>query len=233
MQEQTDNTENTVTTTGRGYNRHATDADNSATGVAADLYAPVRGDDNDTRPGMVESSQTPSMTTSRDRTDESPRSTDTATPTFQQRTESTPSQTYSSYAQRPRNTSSDGGVMQKIQANPLAVVAAATAGGMLVGRMMRNRGKDKQRNEGYLRNASSRGYQGYQSYTPYQQPSFRPYQGNAGYQGYSGNQGYQQPGYQMPSGFQGAPQYRPEQEFQQGQGFQGSHENFPGGSNWD
>ncbi|MDQ3549201.1 MAG: hypothetical protein M3439_10340, partial [Chloroflexota bacterium] len=176
------------------------------------------------------------MIASRDRTDENRRSTDTTKSSYEQRDESTPSQTYASQAQRPRSMSSNGGMMQKVQENPLAIVAAATAGGMLVGRMMRNRSKDKQRNQGYLRNTSSRGYQGYQSYTPYQQPSFRPYQGNTGYQGYQGqpgNQGYQQSGYQMPSGFQGAPQYRSEQDFQQGQGFQGSHENFPGGSNWD
>lgn len=121
---------------------------------------------------------------------------------------------------------SDGGMMQKIQGNPLAVVAAATAGGMLVGRLMRNRGN--RNNEGYLRAGfgNQYGYQGYRSPQPYQQPSFYPYQANPG-----GYQGYQ--GYNAPGGYQGAPQYRADQEFRPEEGFQGRHENFPGGSNWD
>ena len=233
MQEQTSSNENTVPTTGRGYNRHATDAQHEATGVATDLYAPVPGDDDDTRPGMVGSSRTSSTTSSDDWRDETSRTTGVAPSAYGRQESVTPSGTQSAYTMRSRSGQSGGGIMQKVQENPLAVVAAATAGGMLVGRMMRNRGQ--RRSEGYLRNASSRGFQGYQSSPSYQQPSFRPYQPPPyqGNQGYSGYQGYQQSGYQMPSEFQGTPQYRADQEFRPEQGFQGRHENFPGGSNWD
>jgi len=116
--------------------------------------------------------------------------------------------------------------MQKIQDNPLAVVAAATAGGMLVGRLMRNR--SQRHGDGYLRGSfgNQYSYQGYRNPQPYRQQSFYPYQANPG-----GYQGYQ--GYNPQGGYQGAPQYRADQEFRPEQGFQGRHENFPGGSNWD
>jgi hypothetical protein len=104
--------------------------------------------------------------------------------------------------------------MSRIQANPLAVVAAATAGGMLVGRLMRSR--NHYRDAGFLRGASSHQFQSYQAPMSYQ-----PYRGNPAYQGYP-----------MPGGFERGPQYRAEQEFQQGSRFRGSHENFTGGSNW-
>lgn len=220
MQEHESSKQHTVSTTGRGYNRHVTDVEHEATGAATDLYSPVPSDDDGTRPGMVGSWPT-SPTSSR--YDERSRLTNAPTSTHQQWTEPTRSRTPSTFTQRSETRHADGGIMQKIQDNPLAVVAAATAGGMLVGRLMRNR--SHRHDEGYLRNASSYGYQGYQAPRSYQQPSYRSYQGSSGYQGYQG--------YQMPSGFQGGPQYRADQEFRPEQGFQGRHENFPGGSNWD
>jgi hypothetical protein len=105
--------------------------------------------------------------------------------------------------------------MQKINDNPFLVVAAATAGGMIVGTIMKNRN---------LRHAHEmRGMYGRQ----YRQPSFVPYDD------YSRNSGYGQSPYQGPSAFADGPQYRAEQEFRPQQAFQGRHENFPGGSNWD
>ena len=81
-----------------------------------------------------------------------------------------------------------------------------------------------------MRSMYGRGFQGYQpQFRPYRAPG--RYQGAQGYQGYQDyQQGYQ--GYQPSSGFRGTPQYRPEQEFTLEYGFEGRHENFPGGSNW-
>jgi hypothetical protein len=221
MQEHTN--DQTTETTGRGYNRHATDPARAATGAATDLYSPVPGDDNDTRPGMVESS-TPSAR--REYRDTASRSTDAPTSERQPAYPTTTPRTSSSYTMRSESRQSDGGIMQKIQDNPLALVAAATAGGMLVGRMMRNRGNRS--NEGYLRAGfgDQYSYQGYRNPQPYRQQSFYPYQANPG-----GYQGYQ--GYNPQGGYQGVPQYRADQDFRPDQGFQGRHENFPGGSNWD
>ena len=223
MQERTD--DQTTETTGRGYNRHLTDPDHAATGAATDLYSPVPGDDNDTRPGMVGSSTptpTTTTTTRHERRDTDSRSLNTDASGRQQWDETTRPRTSSTYTMGSQSRQSDGGIMQKVQANPLAVVAAATAGGMLVGRMMRNRGH--RNNQGYLRATVGNEYgrQGYRSPQPYRQPSFQPYQTNPGYQGY-----------QAPGAYQGAPQYRADQEFRPEREFQGRHENFPGGSNWD
>jgi hypothetical protein len=123
-----------------------------------------------------------------------------------------------SYTPSRHSEETDGGIMQKIQDNPLVVVAAATAGGMLVGRMMRNR--SHRHDEGYLRTLNDGSYQGFQRPAYYQ-----PYQGSGGYQPY--------PGYPVQGSYQGFPEYRAEQNFQPEQTFQGRHENFPGGSNWD
>lgn len=213
MHEQTD--ENTVSTTGRGYNRHLTDREHAATGVAADLYAPIPGDDNDTRPGMVERADAPTVPVQTDRSNANIGAPESVS-TYQQRADMNPSPTTAAYTMRTQSRRSDSGITRKIQENPLAVVAAATAGGMLLGRMMRKR--DHRRDEGYLRSTAGRGFQSYR-YPEYPQQSYRPYQGNAGNQ--------------MPSGFQDGPQYRAEQEFRPERGFQGRHENFPGGSNWD
>jgi hypothetical protein len=226
MQEHTD--DQTTQTTGRGYNRHTTDPERAATSAATDLYSPIPGDDNETRPGMVGSRDTLSTpaTTTHEQRETSSRSMTAPTAGRQQWDQTTSPRTTSAYTMGSQSGQSHGGIMQKIQENPLAVVAAATAGGMLIGRMMRNRG---QRNEpGYLRAGfgNEYGYQGYRTPQPYRQPSFTPYQAGPGYQGYPGN-------YQAPGGYQGAPQYRADQEFRPEQGFQGSHENFPGDSNWD
>jgi hypothetical protein len=220
MQDHTD--DHTTQTTGRGYNRHTTDPERAATGVATDLYAPVPGDDDDTRPGMVGSSGTSSTTTRQGYRDSDSRSTDAVTSDREQWDRTTTPRTTSTYTMGSQRRQSDSGIMQKIHDNPLAVVAAATAGGMLVGRMMRNRGH--RHDQGYLRASfgNEYGYQGYRSPQPYQQQSYQPYQTNPGYQGY-----------QTPGGYRAAPQYRADQEFRPEQGFQGRHENFPGGSNWD
>jgi|GEM_PF-6405109 len=214
------NEELTTRTTGRGYNRQRTDAETADTGIATDLYAPVPGDDNDTRPGMVD--ERPVTTTSHIAPRTTTSRTVDATTDYRQdwnTTSSSPTTTYTSDYRRQ----SDSGVMDKVKANPLAVVAAATAGGMLLGRMMRNRNK---RDTGYMRAArTDYGYRGYQPSYSYQQPSFRPYQEPTGYQGYQG-QGSPQ-GYQPAPGIYGAPQYRADQEFE------GRHENFRGGSHWD
>jgi len=238
MQEHADDlTNQTTSTTGRGYNRQTTDRDHADTGVATDLYAPVPGDDDNTRPGMVGERTTPTTTTTtrvEPRTTSS-RTTDTVTDRTQD-WDSTRTPMTDRYTMQ-RRTESDSGMMDKIKSNPLAVVAAATAGGMLLGRMMRNRGQHN--NEGYLRSApSGYGYQGYQPSYSYQQPSFRPYQPASGYQGYQGyqGQGFQQGGYQgyQPApGMHGAPQYRAEQEFHPDEQFEGRHENFRSGSHWD
>jgi hypothetical protein len=221
MQEHTN--DQTTETTGRGYNRHATDPERAAAGAATDLYTPVPGDDNDTRPGMVGSS-TPSVRP--EYRDTESRSMNAATTDRQYAYQPTTPRTSPSYTTRSETRQSDGGIMQKIQDNPLALVAAATAGGMIVGRMMRNRGN--RNNEGYLRAGfgSQYDYRGYRTPEPYRQQSFYPYQANPG-----GYQGYQ--GYNPQGGYQGAPQYRADQDFRPEQGFQGRHENFPGGSNWD
>ncbi len=220
MQEHND--DRTTQTTGRGYNRHTTDPDHGATDAVADLYSPVPGDDNDTRPGMVGSSPTRSTTpaaTSHEYRESDSRSVHTTAARDRQWDQTT---TYPSakYTMGSRSSTSDSGIMKKIQDNPLAVVAAATAGGLLAGRIMRNRSHRNDR--GYLRASSNYGYQGYQQPQSYRQPAFYPYQANPGYQGY-----------QAPSGYRGIPQYRADQEFRPEQGFQGRHENFPGGSNWD
>jgi hypothetical protein len=220
MQDHTD--DQTTRTTGRGYNRHMTDAELSGTGAATDLYSPVPGDDNATRPGMVASS-TPATTRYEQRYGES-RSTG-AVSAEQQWNRTTP-RTSSAYTLGSGTRRADGGIMQKIQENPLAVVAAATAGGMLVGRMMRKR--SHRDDEGYRRASfgNEYRYQGYRAPQPYGRPSFQSYQASPGsYQGY--------PGYNAPGGYQGAPQYRADQDFRPEQGFQGRHDNFPGGSNWD
>ena len=222
MQEHTD--EQTTRTTGRGYNRHATDAELAGTGATTDLYSPVPGDDNATRPGMVGGS-TPT-TTRHEQRDVDTRSIDATRYDRQEWNQATTPRTSSAYTMGSDTRRADGGIMQKIQDNPLAVVAAATAGGMLVGRMMSKR---SHRNDERYRRASFGNeyrYQSYQSPQAYRQPSFQPYQAAPGsYQGYQG--------YNAPGGYQGAPQYRADQEFRPEQGFQGRHENFPGGSNWD
>jgi hypothetical protein len=220
MKDQTD--DQTTQTTGRGYNRHLTDPERAATGAATDLYSPVPGDDNDTRPGMVGSS-TPNV--GREYRDTESRSMNAETSDWQRAYPTAPRPS-SSYTMRSESKQSDGGIMRKIQDNPLAVVAAATAGGMIVGRLMRNRSHQDDR--GYLRGSfgDQYGYQGYRSPEPYRQQSFYPYQSNPG-----GYQGYQ--GYNPQGGYQGAPQYRADRDFRPEQGFQGRHENFPGGSNWD
>jgi hypothetical protein len=234
MQEHSDDL--TTQTTGRGYNRQATDRGRADSSVASDLYAPVPGDDDNTRPGMVgEQTHTATSTTTRvePRTMTS-RTSDAVTDRRQDWTSNrTPADTYT---MRSR-TQSESGMMDKVKSNPLAVVAAATAGGMLLGRMMRNR--DRRHNDGYLRAArSGYGYQGYQSYQPsygYQQPSFRPYPAPSDYRGYQG-QGFQQggnQGYQPAQGMYGAPQYRAEEDFNPEQNFEGRHENFRSGSHWD
>jgi len=225
MHDQTD--DQTTQTTGRGYNRHTTDPERAATGAATDLYSPIPGDDNDTRPGMVGDTSTRSTpTTTHEYRDTDRRSMNTMTAEGQQWDQSRTTRTSSTYRMGSQSSQSDGGIMQKIQENPLAIVAAATAGGMLVGRMMRNR--SQRDNQGYLRAnfGNQYDYQGYRSPQPYRQQSFYPYQANPG-----GYQGYQ--GYNPQGSYQGAPQYRADQDFRPDQGFQGRHENFPGGSNWD
>lgn len=201
-----------ASTTG-GAGRAMPETDHSAT---PDLYAPVPGDDNATRPGMVESGDTPAMTTDRPaRTG----MTDTTGSTHRQREDTRTTGSTQAYRARSLSESSQGGIMQKINANPFAVVAAATAGGMLVGRMMRGRGK--QRDTRMMRGMAGRPYQ------QYREPPFVPYQSPPRYQG------YQPSGYQMPRAFQGGPQYRAEQDYAPERTFEGRHENFPGGSHWD
>lgn len=203
---------------GREYDRNLRGQGREATGAAADLYAPVPGDDNDTRPGMVDRSDTASVTERPVRHTEPTRTTTPAPSAYSQRDQMTTTPLRNSYSSQRYVQQSDGGIMQKIQDNPLIVVAAATAGGMLVGRMMRHRSHEH--NEGYLRGLNDRAYQGYQRPAYYQ-----PYRGSGGYQPY--------PGYPVQGGYQDAPQYRADQSFQPDQSFQGRQENFPGGSNWD
>jgi hypothetical protein len=214
MQEQTDS--NTVSTTGRGYNRHLTDAEHAATGVATDLYTPETGTQNDPQSQTTTDRRTTPATGSRTHADLVGRENE-AYASSQQRYDTTRrSSTSTTTDDRWRTSQSDNVIMQKIQENPLAVVAAATAGGMLIGRLMRNR--SQRHDDGYLRGTPSRYFQPYQP-PRYQPQSFRPYQVNAGYQ--------------MQGGRYTVPQYQAEQQFRPEQGFQGRHENFPGGSNWD
>jgi hypothetical protein len=224
----------TTQTTGRGYNRQSTDQERAGVNAASDLYSPVPGDDDNTRPGMVGDSAYTAATapTSRieSRTTPSRSTTTTSYSTDDRERLGTRSD---AYTMRPRSYS-DSGMMHKIQQNPLAVVAAATAGGMLLGRMMRNR--NQRDNHGYMRaTRMNHGYQAYQPSYGYQQPSFRQYQPPTDYRGYQG-QGFQQGGYQgyQPApGVYGAPQYRAEQEFDPEQQFDSRHENFRSGSHWD
>jgi hypothetical protein len=204
--------------TGREYDRTLRNQGRDATGAAADLYAPVPGDDNETRPGLVDSRETASVTERPARYTETTRTTTTAPSAYSQRDQMTTTPVRTSSTPRRHTEETDSGIMQKIQDNPLIVVAAATAGGLLVGRMMRNR--SHQQDAGYLRTLDDRNYQGYQRPAYYQ-----PYQGGGGDRPY--------PGYPTQGSYQGAPEYRADQNFQPEQAFQGRHENFPGGSNWD
>ncbi len=221
-----DSNTTSLSRTGPVDNQDLTDPDHLTTGVAADLYAPVPGDDNDTRPGMVGQSAPPLTRTGHDDPGSSRQTRNTGNVSEEQWNQTTPPQARSLATLPSHPRPSEGGIMQTIHGNPLAVVAAATAGGMLVGRMRRNRGH--RNNAGYLRASSGAGDQRYQEPQPSRQPSFFPYQANPGYRS---NQGYQ--GYQTPGAYQGAPQYRADQPFRPEQGFHGRHEHVPSASTVD
>jgi hypothetical protein len=140
-------------------------------------------------------------------------------------------------------------VLDTLTANPLALVAGATVGGMIVGRIMRNRARPQ--GEGYLRNIpggeyypsfSGQSFPEYHAPNVWDRPQHQNFQGSRpaawnreqpawGYQGFQAGypqnyqprnqQDFDRSGYPQPSqrGY-GGPGYRPAGEQQFQQDFQ-------------